>query len=110
MFRLLGLHPGPGFAVAAASPAAISPGAATTSAATCDSLGYIHDQLGDRERSVTCYEQAIDLYQELTDRFNEADTLNHLGDAHQHAGDIQAARATWARAVRILDEIDHAAQ
>jgi hypothetical protein len=46
-------------------------------------------------------------YQELTDRFNEADTLNHLGDAHHDAGDIQAARATWARAVRILDEIDH---
>ena len=76
-------------------------------AATWDSLGYIHDQLGNHERAVACYERAVARYRELADRFNEAATLDHLGDTQHSAGDIQAARRTWTSALRIIGEIDH---
>jgi hypothetical protein len=36
-----------------------------------------------------------------------ADTLDHLGDTQHSAGDIEAARRTWTRALRIFGEIDH---
>jgi hypothetical protein len=49
----------------------------------------------------------VDLWRELADRFNEADTLDSLGDVQHSAGDGEAANRTWARALRIFDEIDH---
>jgi DNA-binding SARP family transcriptional activator/tetratricopeptide (TPR) repeat protein len=69
-------------------------------AATLDSLGLIHDGLGDRDRAVA-------IYRDLGDRFNEADTLMSLGDVLARAGGAAAARATWAQAVAIFDEIGH---
>jgi DNA-binding SARP family transcriptional activator/tetratricopeptide (TPR) repeat protein len=76
-------------------------------AATWDSLGYAHCQLGDYGRAIECYEHSAAMYADLADRFNEADTLDHLGDAKQGAGDAPAAADTWARALRILDDIGH---
>jgi DNA-binding SARP family transcriptional activator len=76
-------------------------------AATWDSLGYAHHQLGDWGRAIECYERSAAMYADLADRFNEADTLDHLGDAKQGAGDAPGAAVTWARALRILDDIGH---
>jgi tetratricopeptide (TPR) repeat protein len=87
------------------SRAALAGGAGE--AATWDSLGYIHHRLGNHERAAECYGRSADLYRELADRFNEADTLDHLGDVLDSAGDVGAARCTWARALRILDELGH---
>jgi predicted TPR repeat methyltransferase len=50
----------------------------------------------------------LDLFAELGDRYNQADTLTRLGDVHLSAGDAGAARRAWVRALRILEEIDHA--
>jgi tetratricopeptide (TPR) repeat protein len=75
--------------------------------AAWDSLGYIHYQLGDHQRAVTCYERSLDLCRELTDRYNEAGTLDRLGDVHLSAGDGRAARWAWTQALRTLDELGH---
>ena len=72
-----------------------------------DSIGYAHHHLGEYPQAITCYRHAVDLYREAGDRYVEADTLTHLGDTHHAAGDIDAARAAYDRAVRILDELDH---
>ena len=48
-------------------------------AATLDSLGYIHHRLGEHERAVERYQDALLRYAEQGDRFNEADTSIRLG-------------------------------
>ena len=59
------------------------------------------------QRAIACYQRSVDLWRELADRFNEADTLDSLGDVQRSAGDDEAANRTWARALRIFEEIDH---
>jgi DNA-binding SARP family transcriptional activator len=77
-------------------------------ASTWNSLGYAHQGLADYQRAAICYQRAVGLYRGLGDRYYEAGALTSLGDVHLSAGDSAAARRAWARALRILDEIDHA--
>jgi DNA-binding SARP family transcriptional activator len=74
---------------------------------TWDSIGYAHHHLGDHEQAIRCYRTAIGLYRKLGNRYYGATTLVHLGESELAAGDAQAARATWARARDILDELGH---
>jgi DNA-binding SARP family transcriptional activator/tetratricopeptide (TPR) repeat protein len=76
-------------------------------AATLDSLGYIHRQLGDQEQAVTCYQRAVELCAALGASYYQADALSHLGDLHAAAGEHGPARASWLRALAILDELRH---
>ena len=74
---------------------------------TWDSLGYAHSHLGDHRRAVACYQHAADIVAELADPYTESEVLTALGDAHDAAGDAAAARRTWARALKILETIEH---
>ncbi len=76
-------------------------------AATLDSLGLIHDGLGEHARAVARYEQAAAIYAELGDRFDEADTLVSLGDIEVRRGDTTSGRKRWSDALLIFDEIGH---
>jgi DNA-binding SARP family transcriptional activator/tetratricopeptide (TPR) repeat protein len=71
------------------------------------SLGFIYYQLGSHRRAIDCYDRSLELSRTLCDRFSEADTLGDLGDVYHSAGDPAAARHAWARALRVLKEIDH---
>ena len=77
-------------------------------AETLDSLGYIQQQLGRFAEAMDCYERAVALFHTVGDRYNEADTLASLGDVHHAAGDDRAARIAWARALEVLELLDHA--
>jgi DNA-binding SARP family transcriptional activator/tetratricopeptide (TPR) repeat protein len=77
-------------------------------AAIWDSLGYAHHGLADHQQSAICYQRALGLFRGLGDRYNEATTLTNLGDVRLSAGDSGAARRSWAKALRIFEEIDHA--
>jgi tetratricopeptide (TPR) repeat protein len=74
-----------------------------------DSLGYLHDCLGDHPEAVASYRRALGLFERLGDSFYLADTLTHLGAAQRHAGEGEAARRTWSRALELLDDLGHAA-
>ena len=76
-------------------------------AATWDSLGYAHHQLGDHAESAACYQRALGLYREIGDRWGQAETLGHVGDAHHAAGHPDDARAAWQEALTILEDLDH---
>jgi tetratricopeptide (TPR) repeat protein len=82
-------------------------GSAHVEAGIWDSLGYAHHHLGDHGESAACYQRALDLYGEIGDRWGEADTLGHIGDAQHAAGHRQQARASWERALAILDDLHH---
>jgi tetratricopeptide (TPR) repeat protein len=77
-------------------------------ASTWNSLGYAHHGLAGYQQAAICYQRAAGLYRGLGDRYYEAGALTSLGDVHLSAGDSAAARRAWARALRILQEIDHA--
>nr|WP_275402381.1 AfsR/SARP family transcriptional regulator [Streptomyces sp. SID13031] len=77
-------------------------------AETLDSLGYIQQRLGRFAEAMDCYERGVALFQAVGDRYNEADTLASLGDVHHAAGDDGAARIAWARALGVLELLEHA--
>lgn len=76
-------------------------------AATWDSLGYAHHQLGQHDQARDCYQHALPMFHDLGDRFEEADVLTHLGDSCRAAGDVEAAADAWRRALAILDDLGH---
>ncbi len=43
----------------------------------------------------------------MTKACGHGPSAGRLGDVHHSAGDIPAARRTWARALRVFDEIRH---
>ncbi|WP_232838281.1 AfsR/SARP family transcriptional regulator [Streptomyces geranii] len=77
------------------------------SAATWDTYGYAHHQLGQHGQAVDCYHRSLELYRELGDRLGEADTLTHLGDTHHASGETDKVRRTWQQALDVLDDLDH---
>ncbi|MEU8869485.1 AfsR/SARP family transcriptional regulator [Streptomyces umbrinus] len=76
-------------------------------AATWDTYGYAHHQLGQHQQAIDCYRQALELYRDLGERFGEAETLTGLGDTHLAADETATARRTWQRALAILDDLGH---
>ncbi|MGW2291228.1 BTAD domain-containing putative transcriptional regulator [Streptomyces phaeochromogenes] len=79
----------------------------TVKAATWDTYGYAHYQLGQHQQAADCYRQALELYRDLGERFGEAETLTRLGDSHHAADETATARDTWQRALAILDDLGH---
>jgi hypothetical protein len=61
--------------------------------------------LGDADRAVACFTEALALHRQVGDRLRESEALVHLGDAHAAAGDAAAAAAAWRGALGVLDEI-----
>ncbi|OLB75554.1 MAG: hypothetical protein AUI14_20810 [Actinobacteria bacterium 13_2_20CM_2_71_6] len=71
-----------------------------------DSLAFAHHHLGAYQPAIEGYEQALTGYRELGDRYSEALVLIHLGDTREATGDVESARDTWRRALRIFEDID----
>jgi len=76
-------------------------------AATADSLGFAHHQLGRYHEAADWYAHASDLYQTLGDRYRQGITLARKADAQQAANDEQGARRNWQQALAILDGLHH---
>lgn len=76
-------------------------------AETLDSLGLVHANTADHEKSIDCYGRAADLYRRVEDRYNEADTRLTLGDVLFAAGRSADARAEWAAALTAFEEVHH---
>ena len=76
--------------------------------ATWDSLGFAHRQLGNYERALDCYRNAITLVTELDEQSEEAEVYVHLGDCHDAAGDEEAAKHAWRRAIDLFDQLNPA--
>ncbi len=76
-------------------------------AAALDSLGYAHRQLGQYADAITYYQQSVDVSSEIGIRHHQAEVLSHLGDTHQASGNRAAARASWDRALAILEDLHH---
>jgi tetratricopeptide (TPR) repeat protein len=71
------------------------------------SLGFIHLQVGEPGRAISCYGQARDTYAQVMDRYYESQALTGLGDARLSAGERAQAREAWRQALAILEDLHH---
>ena len=78
-------------------------------AGTWDTLGVVHQRLGDHASAVTCFRNAITLDREMGNRYDLAMVLLHLGDTYALTGDGDGAREAWEESVLILEELHHPA-
>ncbi|MGM1058902.1 BTAD domain-containing putative transcriptional regulator [Saccharothrix sp. Mg75] len=70
-------------------------------------MGCAHHHLGDQDEALVHHRRAVALFRLLGDGFREAWGLVFTGDAHRAAGDEPRARATWARALTLLERLGH---
>jgi tetratricopeptide (TPR) repeat protein len=74
-------------------------------AATLDSLGYIHHQLGHYDQAIDCYQETIKVQGDTLIAEERATVLVHLGDAFQAARETIQAGSAWHQALSILQDM-----
>ena len=68
-------------------------------ATTLNNLGLVYDALGDKQKALAYYEQALPLSRQVGDKGGEATTLNNLGGVYDALGDKQKALAYYEQAL-----------
>lgn len=75
---------------------------------TLNNLGSAYLALGDVEQALFYIHQALSLRRKIGDRWGPAETLEVLGQALDANGDPAGARASWAEAANLFDELGDA--
>ncbi|MGW5251719.1 tetratricopeptide repeat protein [Streptomyces sp. NPDC004012] len=75
------------------------------SADTHDSIGYAHQQLGEYDRAVSAYREALARCRSSDVLYGSADTLGRLGDTYMTMGRPWDARAAWGEALDVFDAL-----
>ncbi|MDG9708546.1 ATP-binding protein [Streptomyces sp. DH10] len=70
-------------------------------------MGRAEQGLGRPAAAIGHYEVSLDLDRALGDRYREAHALEHLGDAHAALGRGEDARALWAEALALFEDLHH---
>lgn len=73
---------------------------------TWDSMGYVHQCLGEHTQAIACYQRALRLL--AGNRYKQGRTTVRLGDAYEAAGQTVAAQNAWQQALAIFDHLHHA--
>jgi tetratricopeptide (TPR) repeat protein len=71
-------------------------------------LGFTYRGLGDHDKAIACYLEALAVYQEADEKLHVSEALTGLGDAQQAKGDVEGARASWMQALAILSDLPNA--
>ncbi|WP_217145555.1 AfsR/SARP family transcriptional regulator [Streptomyces sp. AC627_RSS907] len=66
-----------------------------------DSVGLIHQELGDHRQAVLCYRFALERLERCGDSFHQVGTLLRLGDSHWGAGHREEAATAWRQALQL---------
>ncbi|MBT2233665.1 tetratricopeptide repeat protein [Nonomuraea sp. NEAU-A123] len=74
---------------------------------TWDTLGVLHQRLGDPESAIRHYESGLRRIGTMESPGLRAQLLGHLGDVSEAIGDWQTARERWLEAYEILRELGH---
>lgn len=75
-------------------------------AVTLGQMGSIHSRLGDYQRAIDFYEQALAIDREIENRHDEAIILDNIGVTLDRMGDYEKALAYHQQALAILQELD----
>ncbi|HEV2583038.1 MAG TPA: tetratricopeptide repeat protein, partial [Ktedonobacteraceae bacterium] len=70
-----------------------------------NNLGGVYDDLGQKQKALGYYEQALAIYREVGDRGGEGATLNNLGEFNRTSGQKQEALGYYEQALAIRREV-----
>lgn len=70
-----------------------------------DSIGFAYRGLGDQQKAVRHYQQALAICREIGDPTGQATTLTSLGDGQLAGGQPGAARQSWEQALAMLRDV-----
>ncbi len=73
-------------------------------ATALSNAGRAQDLMGEPEKALASYSEALEKVRALGDRTKEARTLNNLGVLHREMGEFQAALASFDQAMIIFQE------
>ena len=74
-------------------------------AATLNNIGYVHDDLGEKEKALDYYNQALLITQEVGDESGEATILNNIGVVYRTLDDNEKALDYYNQALLITQEV-----
>ncbi|MEU9885250.1 tetratricopeptide repeat protein [Sphaerisporangium sp. NPDC051011] len=74
---------------------------------TWDTLGLLHQRLGDLVAAIHHYEGGLRVVGTMESPQLRAQILGHLGDASEAVGDPQTARERWLEAYEIFRDLGH---
>jgi tetratricopeptide (TPR) repeat protein len=84
---------------------ALTPLTGGPAAGARNNIGAVYDGLGDRQRALEYYQQALPIAREVGDRAGEAATLNNIGGVYDGLGDRQRALECYQQALPIQREV-----
>ncbi|MCL4252681.1 MAG: tetratricopeptide repeat protein [Anaerolineae bacterium] len=70
-----------------------------------NNMGGVYSALGDKQKALVYYEQALPIRREVGDRGGEATTLNNMGGVYDDLGDKQKALVYYEQALPIRREV-----
>jgi len=65
-------------------------------------VGFIYDELGEKQQALEFFNQALPLYRAVEDRRGEATTLNNIGSVYDSLGEKQQALEFFNQALPLL--------
>ena len=70
-----------------------------------NNIGGIYHDLGQREKALEHYEQALPIWEEVGDRAGTAVTLNNIGGVYHNLGQLKKALEYYEQALPIMQEV-----
>ena len=71
-------------------------------ASTLQSIGGVYDRLGERQKALAFYNQALPLQRAAGDKEGEASTLHNIGAVYDRLGERQKALAFYSQALPLM--------
>ena len=68
-------------------------------------LGWAVNRLGDKQKALSYYEQALALWKQVGDRSGEATTLHNIGRVYSALGDKQKALSYYEQALPLFQKV-----
>tara|TARA_B100000315_G_C14520683_1_gene561399 strand:- start:1007 stop:1426 length:420 start_codon:yes stop_codon:yes gene_type:complete len=74
-------------------------------ATTLNNIGLVHNALGQRDKALEFFNQALPIREEVGDRAGMATTLNNIGMVHNALGQREKALEFYNQALPIMEEV-----
>ena len=74
-------------------------------ATTLTNIGSVYAALGEKQKALDYYEQALPLYRQVGDKGGEATTLNNIGVVYDALGEKQKALAYYEQALPLCRQV-----